>query len=328
MAEQDGSQYNNSNRAFLQAFLARSTLTFDEAKPILAAIFSVHERRKVLPKDVTEADFHTYISAANGAISAFDLEIRSTEHQTSRKRTYALINSTDDPITQLATSHTADEISYVKRVLDAMFETNNTPRKEIMAVSSTEAVRLAKAPTDPSRETQNGSATQGSSGQSLTMMQAEKTLKNLVVEGWLELSDKNYYSLSPRALMELRGWLMDTYNDDEGDDGERIVKIRTCMACKEIITIGQRCPNMACGCRLHDICIEKFFRVQKATSCPRCKSDWTNNKNFVGERVVTSAAQGKKRSGMGASGRKSRPVGVEAADEVEDQERESQTQES
>lgn len=148
-----------------------------------------------------------------------------------------MINSTDDPITQLATSHTADEISYVKRILDAMFETNNTPRKEIMAVSSTEAVRLAKAPTDPSRETQNGSATQGGSGQSLTMMQAEKTLKNLVVEGWLELSDKNYYSLSPRALMELRGWLMDTYNDDEGDDGERIVKIRTCMACKEIITI-------------------------------------------------------------------------------------------
>lgn len=195
------------------------------------------ERRKVLPKDVTEADFNTYIAAANDAISAFDLEIRSTEHQTSRKRTYALINSTDDPITQLATSHTADEIGYVKRVLDAMFETNNTSRKEIMAVSSTAAVRLAKAPTDPSRETHSGSATQGSAGQSLTMVQAEKTLKNLVVEGWLELSDKNYYSLSPRALMELRGWLHDTYNDDEGEEDERIVKIRTCWACKEIITV-------------------------------------------------------------------------------------------
>lgn len=42
MAEQYDSQYNNSNRAFLQAFLARSTLTFDEAKPILAAISSLH----------------------------------------------------------------------------------------------------------------------------------------------------------------------------------------------------------------------------------------------------------------------------------------------
>lgn len=191
----------------------------------------------MLPQDITDADFNKYISTANEAISAFDLEIRSTEHQTSRKRTYALINSTDDPITQLATSHTADEISYVKRVLDAMFETNNTPRKEIMAVSSIEAVRLAKAPTDSSRETQNGSATQGSNSQSLTMPQAEKTLKNLVAEGWLELSNKNYYSLSPRALMELRGWLIDTYNDDEGDEDERIIKIRTCKACKEIITM-------------------------------------------------------------------------------------------
>jgi hypothetical protein len=34
--------YNDSNRAFLQAFMARSTMTFEEAKPILAAIFSAH----------------------------------------------------------------------------------------------------------------------------------------------------------------------------------------------------------------------------------------------------------------------------------------------
>jgi hypothetical protein len=34
--------YNDSNRAFLQAFMARSTMTFAEAKPVLAAIFSVH----------------------------------------------------------------------------------------------------------------------------------------------------------------------------------------------------------------------------------------------------------------------------------------------
>ena len=32
--------YNDSNRAFLQAFMARSSMTFDEARPILAAILS------------------------------------------------------------------------------------------------------------------------------------------------------------------------------------------------------------------------------------------------------------------------------------------------
>lgn len=190
---------------------------------------------------MTERDFHAYITAANSAISPFDLEIRSTYDQTSRARIYALVNSTSDPITQLATTHSADEISYLKRVLDAMFETYNTPRHEIMAITSMQAVRLHKLPTENRRETQNGSATQGSAGQGLTMMQAEKMLKTLVEEGWFEKSRKGYYSLSPRALMELRGWLMETYNDvgdeDEDEEEERVVRVKLCFACKEIITV-------------------------------------------------------------------------------------------
>lgn len=34
--------YNDSNRAFLQAFMAHSSMTFEEARPVLAAIFSAH----------------------------------------------------------------------------------------------------------------------------------------------------------------------------------------------------------------------------------------------------------------------------------------------
>jgi hypothetical protein len=32
--------YNDSNRAFLQAFMGRSSMSFEEAQPILAAIFT------------------------------------------------------------------------------------------------------------------------------------------------------------------------------------------------------------------------------------------------------------------------------------------------
>lgn len=121
-----------------------------------------------------------------------------------------------------------------------MFETYNTSRQEIMAITSMEALRLCKAPVGSSRETQNGSATQGSAGQHLTMVQAEKMLKALVEEGWFEKSARGFYSLSPRALMELRGWLLDTYNDiedAEDDDDERSMRIKRCLACKEIITV-------------------------------------------------------------------------------------------
>ena len=120
-----------------------------------------------------------------------------------------------------------------------MFETYNTSRHEIMAITSMQAAQLCKAPTEAPRETQNGSATQGSAGQNLTMVQGEKMLKALVEEGWFEKSPKGFYSLSPRALMELRGWLFDTYNDvedEEEDDEERVLKIKRCLACKEIIT--------------------------------------------------------------------------------------------
>lgn len=213
----------------------------------------------MLATDVSEVEFNNYIRMANKAISPFDLEIRDTEDQISGKRTYSLINSTDNPLTQLATSYTADEISYLKRVLDFMFETNNTARKEIMAITSMDAVRLAKAPNDSSnsRESQQtGSAaatttttttTQASSGQSLTMVQAQKTLDNLVVEGWFEKSAKGFYSLSPRGLMELRGWLVDTYNDaEEEEEGEAgVLKIKSCFSCKGIITVVSTLPTFS-----------------------------------------------------------------------------------
>lgn len=124
-----------------------------------------------------------------------------------------------------------------------MFETNNTPRHEVMAVTSMQAIKLHKAPTEDGRQTQGGSETQGTAGQSLTMGQAEKMMKMFVEEGWFEKSQKGYYSLSPRALMELRGWLIETYNDvdeDEEDDGEVHQKIKMCHACKEIITTVSR----------------------------------------------------------------------------------------
>ncbi|KAK0508690.1 hypothetical protein JMJ35_008966 [Cladonia borealis] len=315
MAGYDESQYNDSNRAFLQAFIARNPLTFEDAKPVLASIFSAHERREILAEDVTQSDFNSYISAANNAISPFDLEIRSSYHQISRTRIFALVNSTSDPITQLATTHAADEISFLKRVLDAMFETYNTQRHEIMAITSMQAIQLAKAPTEDRRQTQNGIETQGSTGQSLTQVQAEKMMNTLVEEGWFEKSQKGFYSLSPRALMELRGWLWETYNDiddeeDEDDDEASVSKkIKLCFACKEIITTGQRCPKKTCPCRLHDICTQSFFRTQQSKKCPLCKTDWTGN-DFVGERAAV-ALKPKRRSLGGAAARRQSTVALE-----------------
>ncbi|KAE8389508.1 Nse1 non-SMC component of SMC5-6 complex-domain-containing protein [Aspergillus alliaceus] len=297
----DGSGYNDSNRAFLQAFMARSSMTFAEARPVLAAIFSVHEGEPVSEEDVTEDDLSSYIAAANTTISPFDLEIRSTLRQSQidpegagnqvPERVYALVNTTSDALTQLATTYSADEIAFVKRLLDAMFDTNNTRRSEGMVISGMQAIQLAKASArDASRrEPNNATQSQGGAAQSLSMSQAETVLKQLVEEGWLEKSRRGFYSLSPRGLMELRGWLVATYND-ENEDGRRLDKIKFCAACRDIITMGQRCGNRDCSGRLHDHCIRNFFRMQQAEQCPVCKAPWPGDK-FVGERAITSTEQ-------------------------------------
>lgn len=227
--------YSDANRAFLQAFLARNTLTLDTAKPIIAAIATQEEGRPIQPEDITVEDLGLFISQANRKLSPLDLEIRSTFHQQTRERVYALINTTSDPMTQLATTYTPDEIIYVKKLLDGMFYgRNNTGRKEAMCLSAMDAIKLGKQP-EKRRETQTENATQSTAGM-LGPKDAESMLIKLVDEGWFEKSQAGFYSLSPRALMELKTWLVDTYNDED-EDGNTRDKIKFCHACKEIITV-------------------------------------------------------------------------------------------
>ncbi|KAJ6111523.1 hypothetical protein N7523_007584 [Penicillium sp. IBT 18751x] len=298
----DNVAYNDCNRAFLQAFMARSSMTFDEAQPVLAAIISAHEGRTVDTEDITQELFSSYISSANSAISPFNFEIRSSLRQLARdanqettegstERVYALVNVHVDALTQLATTYTPDEIAFVKRVLDFMFDTNNTKIVEGMVITPIQATQLAKVSSADANRRRSTNAepqqNQGGAAQSLTMTQAETMMQNLLVEGWLEKSPKNYFSLTPRALMELRSWLSDTYNYVK-ESGRKVERIKFCAACRDIVTAGQRCGDRDCPGRLHDHCMRNFFRVQQAEKCPVCKEEWPGDK-FVGERAVISA---------------------------------------
>lgn len=121
-----------------------------------------------------------------------------------------------------------------------MFDTNNTRFCEGMVISPMQAVQLAKvssADANRRRSTNvDSQQPQGGAAQSLSMTQAENMMKNLVAEGWLEKSRKGNFSLTPRALMELRSWLRETYNYVNAE-GQRVRKIKDCAACKDTITV-------------------------------------------------------------------------------------------
>ncbi|KAJ4387196.1 hypothetical protein N0V93_007785 [Gnomoniopsis smithogilvyi] len=298
------SGWGDAHRAFLQAFLSRGTLTFREARPIMAAIFTASDEqgRQADPNDIDEAQFRTLMSKLREAVAPLDYDIRSITHQTTREQIWALINAHSDPSTQLATSRNPDEIAFIKRVLDAMFETCNTQRQEVMAVTAAQARKVARPPARNERhedaDGEEASQTQQATDRGLKHSEVEKLLPSLVEEGWFEQSDEGFYSLSARSLMELKTWLLEAYNDlDAGlDDWQRI---KFCEACKDIVTVGQRCPDRDCNVRLHDICAEAFWRTRRVGQvCPKCQSAWTGT-NFVGERSVTETAAAHRRRANG-----------------------------
>lgn len=294
-------QYDDSNRAFLQAFMAHGTLTLRQAQPILAAIFTARGE-PTEANEVTKEDLQSYVSASQAALAQFDYEVRSTMHQVRKERVYAIVNTTSDAMTQLATLHSAEEIAFVKRVIDAMFEKYNTPRMEVMALDSLQANKLSRAPRPANDEAvEDGDSQAQSQLKGLKSTEAEAMMQSMVDEGWFERSDSGLYSLSPRALMELRQWLLDSYNDPDGDEDDSWQRVKFCEACKEIVTKGQRCANRDCNIRLHEICLDGFWRTRRDQTCPKCQAAW-DGMHFVGEKAVTETEayqKGRRRSGKG-----------------------------
>ncbi|KAI1881208.1 hypothetical protein JX265_000034 [Neoarthrinium moseri] len=292
--------YNDGNRAFLQALMARGVVTYREGKSILAAIFAARDGEPIDPNSVSQETFAAYIAAAQEAVSHFDYDLRSAMHQVRKERVWALVNTTSDPLTQLATLHTADEIAFVKRILDSMFEKYNTQRMEVMCVDSIQANKCRNVPRpdlDESVLDREASQAQSQSLKGLKSSEVEAVMAAMVDEGWFEKSGNSFYGLAPRALMELRTWLIESYNDpDAGADEWQRVKF--CEACKEIVTMGQRCADRDCNVRLHDICDEGFWRTRRDRKCPRCSTEWSG-KHFVGPKAVTETEaykRGRRRS--------------------------------
>lgn len=306
------------------------------------------EQRETLPNDITETDFSNYIATINQSISPFDLEFRSTYSQHDKTKVFALVNTTSDAITQLATIHSPDEIAFVKRVLDYIFTDACTTRAEVYAISGMDATNLHRVDTRTRRNTVDAHQTtliesddEAPGGQdhtqqqrvgqvqSITASQADHVMQNMVDEGWFEVSQRRYYTLAPRALMELRGWLIETYNgdddgedDDDGGHGQAVGCVKFCNACRDIVTIGQRCPDLKCLARLHNHCTSTMWRSQGGRErCPVCKKNWEGF-HYVGERALRQQNGQRSSAGgrRGASGQTNGPAdrGVEEHDDDDD----------
>ncbi|KAF3927526.1 hypothetical protein AA313_de0202460 [Arthrobotrys entomopaga] len=266
--------YGNVHRAFLQAVLIRPFIDIEEGRELLAAIKSVETGTDVPASAIPVKDVSEVIHAIQNTISRFDLDLRDMLDQEDGKRYYALINSANDEIIRFATTHTPDEISFFKRLLDEMFDTSNTIYAEIMAVTSMRAISLNKNPPSErenrvitTEDTNGGEATQivAGAGVGLTKQEAEDCLTRFVDEGWLECDVAGFHYLSTRALLELEIYLKETYNVEEEEENE-----------DGTVTKGIKKMRIK----------HCHFFAKAALQCPKCRKEWR------GEAVGPKASKG------------------------------------
>ncbi|KAF1837078.1 hypothetical protein BDW02DRAFT_628317 [Decorospora gaudefroyi] len=320
-AQSEDEGYNWIHRAFLHALKTHNVLTVDEMKTKLAHVMTQHNPdRPWTAADITQPHLTSTVQTINTRITPYDYEIRSTRDQETKTLIYAFVNNASDSLTQFATTFSASEMGYIRRVLDYMFETNNTKVREVMAIRHTEASQLARvsAATRRSQINNGGGAASESQDGGISLAEADAVLTALVTSSFFQFSSAGYYALAPRALIELRAYLKETYNEGahENEEGREVVRIRDCEGCREIVTVGVRCNNRECGVRWHDACVSSYFRGRKegARKCPRCAVECGGDM-FVGERADRVGRSGKSGGGGNNRRRSRREVQEEEEDE-------------
>jgi hypothetical protein len=147
----------------------------------------------------------------------------------------------------------------MRALLIAIFDTSNSVHEEVFAVRSTDASNLCSR-----------------NGVNLTKTAGQAALHAFIREGWLEKSRNGFITVSERGLLELKGYVMEMFNDiddDDGEEGGRVDKMRTCNGCQEIVTkvcyLRVITYTRVNDVRRYDVLLDSIITVPPTFSLPK-----------------------------------------------------------
>ncbi|KAF8844590.1 hypothetical protein BDN67DRAFT_943421 [Paxillus ammoniavirescens] len=275
---------NDVQRLFLQAVFSRGILSFKHAQVLwgkcIDAVKAANPTLDVRFSDNRE-EWDRFVVAINDTLNCLHLEFRHLTDEKTGVEMYAVVNTKDDEVAQMATDYTPAEIAYFKAVVEQIMLAPH----ESYSVSSLAALREVN-----------------SLKSNMTKTQAEVVLSSFVAKGWLLKSKRGRYSLSTRTILELLPYLKSNYPEE----------CQECIICMEMVTRGVACNTLNCKTRIHHHCFAKL-RARRA-QCPACNKEWPQDaKNLtpVGEAAIKDGQD---------EGRRLRRKSTAASDEEEEEE--------
>ncbi|KAJ3405111.1 hypothetical protein CcCBS67573_g01087 [Chytriomyces confervae] len=168
-----------------------------------------------------------FASSLNEHLALLDLELASIADPDTGVLFWALVNTSADQVSQLATSRTANDIAFIKRLIQLIM----TADDDVYQISMHDALRESKLG-------------------KFTLAESEALIESLVDNGWFSKNENGWLTLGLRALMELKSYLRQEFEES----------VQFCSVCKEIITTHyERCGVASCPGRLHKNCARRLF---------------------------------------------------------------------
>lgn len=263
--------YTDAEKALLQYIISLGSVREEDLSRIYTKLKECETPHQEIALEnipgFKERKLDETIEKINDRLHLLGYEVTKSKSQETQELYYVYINTVSDAPSKISTTHSPKEIDVIKKIIEKIIV---ECEDESFVITNSDALRIC------------------SSAAQMSASEGEHFLKQLVDEGWFNRSKKGRYSLSIRALAELKRTLIDQYGVRSEDNAEGQVTL--CKGCNEIVTNGVRCFSNPCFIKFHTQCQNHYFRA-KGTKCPNasCTVDWSKDTpRPVGEKRLTS----------------------------------------
>lgn len=152
---------------------------------------------------------NAHVSAINYRISQHGFKVDKKTNEATGELTYIFVNTISDEVIKQNTDYSAKELEVIKHLVDGIMENEDLCMGRVNA-QQTIALETGR-----------------------TLGEASRFVELLVDLGWFNMTSDERLVLSPRAVAELKNYLISRYG--VASDGG---KVFICKQCNEIVTMG------------------------------------------------------------------------------------------
>ncbi|XP_031490137.1 uncharacterized protein LOC116257483 [Nymphaea colorata] len=245
------------HHTIIQSLLSRGPLKESAFRSLFADVTGKNPGRN-------QQVFNDYLRKINKELAYVQFELRGCRNQYDGEVYYGIVNTIADEQSKLGTNYSVPQIAFFKAVIEAILHESGA-EGTISHISSLN-VRLENKARQSS---QAGSSQAPSSFRQFSLSQKEKTLYDLIRDGWLCSTENGNVGIGIRSFLDLRSWF-------------RCNDIPSCDVCNEAGVKAVMCRNEDCAGRIHSYCLEKKFSQEGvARVCPSCGFDWPYGREKV-----------------------------------------------